>query len=218
MIDPDDRLPGQNGAPDEEPTPPHAGSHESIQDRLLDENTRDALAPSEANAAQLAAIYEDLKRIAVIQMRKQPHEHTLQATALVNEAYLKLLGRDDLDVSNSRALLELLSRVMRQVLVDHARAKRTNKRGGGWHRITLSGATPASSAFHVVDILALEEALVELTAMSPDNARLVELRFFGGLHEDQAAEVLGISRREASRRWRLVRAWLSGKLREVDSP
>lgn len=173
--------------------------------------------PFDGDASALAAVYDDVRRIAVAQMRKQPDAHTLQATALVNEAYLKLLGRSDLDVSNPRALLELLSRAMRQVLVDHARAKGTSKRGGGWQRITLSAATPASQAIHVVDILALEEALVELSALSPDNARLVELRFFGGLPEEQAAEVLGISRREASRRWRTVRAWLSSKLREVEA-
>ena len=162
----------------------------------------------------MAAVYDDLRRLALAQMRHQPADHTLQATALVNEAYLKLVKRTDLDVSEPRALLVLVSQAMRQVLVDHARAKQASKRGGGWNRITLSDATPLSNDLKEVDILALEEALTELAALSPENAQLVELRFFGGLNEERAAEVLGVSRRQASRQWRTVRAWLSSKLRE----
>jgi RNA polymerase sigma factor (TIGR02999 family) len=158
-------------------------------------------------------VYDELRRLATAQLRDQPAGHTLQPTALVNEAWLKLAANPDLRFEDRRAYLVLASRVMRQVLVDHARGKRRVKRGGGggWHKVTLALAEAREGATDI-DLLALDDALTELAALNPDRARLVELRFFGGLTESEAADVLEISRRHVSRQWRSVRAWLRGRL------
>jgi len=156
-------------------------------------------------------IYAELRQLAGAQLRSQAAGHTLQPTALVNEAWMKLAGNPDLHFENRHAYLALAARAMRQVLVDHARGKLSEKRGGGWRRVTLA-AFDASKEDRDVDLLALEDALAELGKLNPERVRLVELRFFGGLTETEAAEVLGISRREATRQWRAVRAWLHTRL------
>lgn len=156
-------------------------------------------------------IYEELRRLAAAQLRGQPAGHTLQPTALVHEAWLKLASGPELQFEERGAYLGLASRAMRQVLVDHARGKGRAKRGGDWQRITMAAVGPSQGEGDV-DLLALEEALEELARLNADRVRLVELRFFGGLTETEAAEVLGISRREASRQWRTVRAWLAARL------
>ena len=161
-------------------------------------------------------IYDELRRLAASQLGLQAAGHTLQATALVNEAWLKLAANPDLVFEDRRAYLVLASRAMRQVLIDHARGKQRDKRGGGWQRVTLAALEADEDALQV-DMLALDEALTELAKLNEDRVRLVELRFFGGLTETEAAEVLGISRREASRQWRAVRAWLHTRLDEADS-
>ncbi len=166
-------------------------------------------------SALLPRVYDELRRLATAQLRDQPAGHTLQPTALVNEAWMKLAGHDEMRFESRGQFLVLASRAMRQVLVDHARGKRRAKRGGGWRRVSLAEtAEPAGPAD--VDLLALEEALTELTALNEERARLVELRFFGGLTETEAADTLGISRREASRQWRALRAWLWTRLRNPD--
>ncbi len=118
-------------------------------------------------------------------------------------------------VEDRRHFLTLASKVMRQILVDHARAKATAKRSNERQRVTLSEQVEDQPA-QPVDLLALEEALRKLTSMDAKKARLVELRFFGGLTEVEAADVLGISRTEASRWWRTTRAWLAQELRDED--
>ena len=160
-------------------------------------------------------LYGELREIAGRHFARQAPGHTLQPTALVNEAYLKLAANDDPRVKDRGHFLALASRAMRQVLVDHERARRAEKRGGALQRVTLSeAATDGLSAD--LDILSLEEALQELSALSADKARLIELRFYGGLTEAEAADVMGISRASATRPWRLVRAWLSRKLMGED--
>ena len=161
-------------------------------------------------------VYDELRRLAGAQLRLQASGHTLQPTALVNEAWLKLAANPDLVFEDRRAYLVLASRAMRQVLIDHARGKQRDKRGGGWQRVTLGALESAEESLDV-DLLALDEALAQLAELNEDRVRLVELRFFGGLTETEAAEVLGISRREASRQWRAVRAWLQTRLNEADS-
>lgn len=156
-------------------------------------------------------VYDELRRIAAAHLRVQAASHTLQPTALVNEAWLKLAGNPELRFEDRRAYLVLASRVMRQVLIDHARGKNRDKRGESWQRVTLSGL-PASSRGVDIDLLALDEALSELATLNPDRVRLVELRFFGGLTETEAGDLLGISRREATRQWRAVKAWLRSRL------
>ena len=159
----------------------------------------------------LPELYGELREIAARHFARQPPGHTLQPTALVNEAYLKLAAAKDPRLTDRSHFLALASRVMRQILVDHERARRAGKRGGAMERLTLSeAATDGLSAD--LDVLALEEALTELAALSADKARLIELRFYGGLTETEAADVMGISRASATRQWRLVRAWLSRKL------
>lgn len=161
------------------------------------------------------AVYDELKRLAEAQFRSQPAGHTLQPTALLNEAYMKLAARPELSLNDSDHFIGLAARVMRQVLVDHARAKAAVKRGPGWERVTLGEARNDDGA-DAIDVLALEEALEELGRLDERKARLVELRFFGGLTETEAATAIGISRTEATRQWRMVRAWLSKRLRTGD--
>ena len=156
-------------------------------------------------------VYDELKRLAAAQMRGQAAGHTLQPTALVSEAWMKLAAQPDLEFEDRRAYLILASKAMRQVLIDHARGKDAMKRGGRWNRLTLSEVDVPGRAFDV-DLLGLDEALEELERLNPDRARLVELRFFGGLTETEAGEVLGISRREASRQWRSARAFLRARV------
>jgi len=160
-------------------------------------------------------VYDELRRLAAAHMREQAAGHTLQPTALVSEAWLKLASHSDSRFEDRRSYLVLASRAMRQVLIDHARRKRSEKRGGQWKRLTLAGLE-ASGGDLDVDLLTLEDALSELERFNPDRVRLVELRFFGGLTETEASEVLGVSRREASRQWRAARAFLLTRLQAGD--
>jgi RNA polymerase sigma factor (TIGR02999 family) len=162
-------------------------------------------------------VYDELRRLAAAQMRAQAAGHTLQPTALVSEAWMKLAANPDLLFEDRRAYLVLASRAMRQILIDHARGKGSQKRGGQWKRLTLAELDAPGSELDV-DLLALEDALAELERLSPDRVRLVELRFFGGLTETEASEALGISRREASRQWRAARAFLKTRLEAGDPP
>jgi RNA polymerase sigma factor (TIGR02999 family) len=178
--------------------------------RILSELDSDA---RPAAAQFLPQLYDELHRLAVARFRAQPAGHTLQPTALVHEAYAKLAESPHVAFKDSRHFLTLASKVMRQILVDHARAKATAKRSNRRERLTLSDQIedpPVSQ----VDLLALEEALNKLATLDARKAQLVELRFFGGLTEPDAAGVLGISRTEASRWWRTTRAWLAQELRD----
>ncbi len=164
----------------------------------------------------MPVLYDQLRRLAGAQLRDQPSGQTLQATSLVNEAYLKLAAQPDLAVGSREEFLRLACHVMRQVIVDHARSHNAAKRGGGWQRVTLSAAFDDGSAHHL-DVMALDEALGELATLDERMSRLVELRFFCGLDEAQAAEILDVSRASASRDWRMARAWLANKLRDDEA-
>lgn len=159
-------------------------------------------------------VYDEMRRLAGAMLGKGRDRHTLQATALVNEAYLKLARHSQFSGCTREDYLRLASRVMRNVLVDYIRAAKSEKRGGGWHRVTLSAINESGSQT-CVDVLALEEALEELARLSDRKAQLIELRFFGGLSEAEAAAVLQISRTEATRQWRFARAWLQNRLRDT---
>lgn len=157
-------------------------------------------------------VYEELRALAGAYFRNQPADHTLQPTALVHEAYLKLVRDADAAPRDRAHFLALAARVMRQILVDHARRRGRAKRGGEQlQRITLDHAALGANA-QALDPLALEEALQKLAALGERKARLVELRFFGGLSEEEAADVLRISRATAAREWRFARAWLIQEL------
>jgi RNA polymerase sigma factor (TIGR02999 family) len=169
-----------------------------------------------AAESQLASlVYGELRRIAARFMRRERSDHTLQATALVNDAYLKLMAQDK-DWQNRAHFFAVASSLMRRILVDHARSHHAAKRGGGAVKVDLdqpdgnSGLifTPKRSE----ELLALDEALSRLNQMDERQFRIVEMRFFGGMTDQEIAEVLGISIRTVVREWVLARAWLHSEL------
>ncbi len=158
-------------------------------------------------------MYDELHGIARSLMASERAGHTLQATALVNEAYLRLIGSEDLAVSHHDHFVALASTVMRRILIDHARSVGRYKRGGGRERVSLTVADPhAPIPLDPDDLLAIDEALTDLASLDARKARVVELRFFGGLDEEVVARVLGIARSTASSDWRFARAWLLNRM------
>lgn len=157
-------------------------------------------------------VYAELRRLADGLLRGGAG-HTLQPTAVVHEAYLKLAD-DRRDLRGQEHFLALASRAMRQVLVDHARKKGSGKRCGEWERVTLSASPEHGPETSEVSLIELEQALVELEAESGRRARVVELRYFGGLGVPEVARVLGVSERTVKSEWRYARAWLRVRLLE----
>jgi RNA polymerase sigma factor (TIGR02999 family) len=159
----------------------------------------------------LPLVYDELKRLAAARMSAEPADHTLQATALVHEAYLRLVGVEDrLRYRDRNHFFAAAATAMRRILVDSARAKQTDKRGGGRLREPLADVVASSVSDELV---ALNEALGKLAVQDPLKAQLVELRYFAGLTGDQAASVLGISPSTADRHWVFARAWLQAEVR-----
>ena len=166
----------------------------------------------------LELIYPELHRIAERQMRRERAGHTLQPTALVHEAYLKLVDQSHVDWRNRAHFLGVAAQAMRRLLVDHARGRDRDKRGGGATLLELDSAAGEAGlavAGRSVDLLALDQALERLAVLDPAQARLVELRFFGGLSVEEAAEALGVSTATAGRDFRSARAFLA---RELGAP
>jgi RNA polymerase sigma factor (TIGR02999 family) len=156
---------------------------------------------------QLAPLVEqELRRLARIYMSREKTGHTLQPTALINEAYLRLLEWNAVEWQDRAHFLAVAANMMRRILVNHAVARRRDKRGGS--AVLVSLAEAAGVPEKTEDLIALDDALTRLTQMDERKGRLVELRFFGGLMAEQAAEVLGISLRTVHREWDLARAWL----------
>lgn len=155
----------------------------------------------------LPAVYDELRRIAARQMRRERQAVTLQATALVNEAYLRLAQDAQLSFQNRAHLLGIAARAMREILIEHARARGAKKRGGREARVTLDEGMIADAA-EQVDMLALHDALEKLAAVDSQQAQIVELRFFGGLTIEEAGEVLHIAPATVKRDWAVARAWL----------
>jgi len=158
-----------------------------------------------------AIVYEELRNLAKRLLAAQKRGQTLQPTILVHEAYLKLRAETQLDGQDRVHFFALASRVMRQVLVDHARRKAADRRGGGRERITLDSgafATPAAD----VDLLDLQEALEGLVQLDERQARIVEMRYFGGLEMEEIAGLVGLSTRQVEREWRAARAWIGRRL------
>ncbi len=160
-------------------------------------------------------IYDELRVLARRYMKRERHDHTLQTTALVNEAYLRLLGQQQADWQNRAHFFAVAARVMRHLLVDHARSRRYARRGGSALRITLDEAVAASPEASV-DLLALNEALGRLNAMDERMCRIVELRYFSGLSVEETAEVLGVSAITIKREWLKAKAWLYRELSSAD--
>jgi RNA polymerase sigma factor (TIGR02999 family) len=165
------------------------------------------------NAASrlLPLVYDQLRALAGRYMKQERPGHTLQPTALVHEAYLRLIDGERIDLNGKTHFFALAASQMRRILADHARARNAVKRGGGARRVTLHDA----AAFRddgVVDMLVLDEALDRLGRESPRQARIVELRYFGGLSVEEAARILGVSASTVKGDWRVARAWLAREL------
>ena len=169
----------------------------------------------EVRAAEelLPLVYEELRRLAAARMKNEATEHTLQPTALVHEAYLRLLRSEPQTWDNRRHFFSAAAEAMRRILIEHARSRDRIKRGGELHREPLADIA-ISPSVDLSEIIAVHEVLEEFEREMPDKAELVKLRYFAGLDEATAAETLGISRPTASRWWTFSRAWLFQKLSE----
>jgi RNA polymerase sigma factor (TIGR02999 family) len=165
----------------------------------------------EAHGALMDAVYGELRRLAGAYLRRERFDHTLPPTALVHEAYLKLVDQKRVRWQNRAHFFAIAARQMRRILVDHARAHQAGKRGGG-ATIPLSGIDVAGDQ-PGVDVLELETALEKLAVLDPRQSRLVELRFFGGLTVEETATVLDVAPVTVKRDWALARAWLYRELR-----
>ena len=172
-----------------------------------------AMARGDQSAGErlLPLVYAELHRLAISFMRKERQDHTLQPTALINEAYLRL-ANGHLNWQNREHFIGVAANTMRRVLVDHARAHKAKMRGGEFRRVQLEDGLIISEE-RADETLALDEALNELTEVNPRQARVVELRYFGGLSVEQIAGVLEIAPRTVKRDWALARIWLFNKLR-----
>jgi RNA polymerase sigma factor (TIGR02999 family) len=156
-------------------------------------------------------VYKELRRLASSYLRRQRQNHTLQPTALVNEAYLRLIGQQNVSLHNRAQFFGLAATTMRSILVDQARLHNAAKRGGSQYRLSLSKADRLS-ARPDVDLVALDDALNRLAEIMPEHSRIVELRFFGGLTIPETAQVLGKSHATVEREWSFARSWLRGEI------
>jgi RNA polymerase sigma factor (TIGR02999 family) len=174
-----------------------------------------ALCDGDGSAAErlLPLVYTQLRAMAGGLFKYQSPGQTLQPTALVHEAYLKLVDQTNPQWKSRAHFMAVAAMAMRQILTDAARARRAQKRGGDWQRVSLdSGSTSRSGG--EVDVVSLDDALERLSQLNDRHSRIVQLRFFGGLTMQEAADVLGISRATADNDWRIARAWLSAQLSE----
>ena len=173
-----------------------------------------AISTGDTTAAErlLPLVYEELRALAGSRFRGQPSDHTLQPTALVHEAFLRLIDQNSVQWQSRAHFVAVAATAMRQILADHARRKRTDKRGGGMARVGLDGV--GDGAGGELDILALDDALTRLAALDPRRHRVVELRYFGGLSVEEVAALLSVSVSTVESDWRSARAWLSVQLGE----
>jgi RNA polymerase sigma factor (TIGR02999 family) len=164
----------------------------------------------------IARVYDELRQMARYRLARERPGHTLQPTALVHEVYLRIAGNIEIGWKNRAHFFGACANTMRRILVDHARKRQAQKRGGGATTVALDGLGEGigARADHTVDLIALDEALNRLEAMDPRQSEIIELRFFAGLKIDEAAEVLGISPRTVKHEWTKARAWLFHQLRE----
>lgn len=162
----------------------------------------------------IGMLYQELHQAAARQFARESRQHTLQATALVNEAYQRLVGLERIEWQNRTHFLAVAARLMREILVDHARRRNAAKRDGG-ERVTLFTNLPEQA--RDLDVLDLEQALQDLEAIAPDKARVVELRFFGGLTIEETAELMALSPATIKRHWQTARIWLFDALNRADS-
>lgn len=169
----------------------------------------------EAAVRVLPLVYDELRQIASRQLRQERCSHTLQATAVVHEAYLRLRGQAGFEWPSRAHFFAFAAHLIRRILVDHARHRNRAKRGGGMERVTLAEAVDLALE-RAPDLVALDEALTNLEALDPRKAAVVELRFFAGLSLDETAEQLGVSPETVGREWRRAKAWLYGQLQPTE--
>ena len=160
----------------------------------------------------LPLVYAELRSIAARQLRHERAGHTLQPTALVHEAYVRLIDQRQVKWRNRAHFFGVAAGMMRRILVDQARVRRAEKRGGQWERVTLVGDEAAVDSPDPVDVLTLHQSLERLAAFDPQQERIVELRYFGGLTIEEVAEVTGVSAATVVREWTIAKAWLQADL------
>jgi RNA polymerase sigma factor (TIGR02999 family) len=170
----------------------------------------------EALQALIPLVYQELRRIAQHHLQQERPDHTLQSTALVHEAYLRLMKQGPAEIENRPHFLAVASRLMRQILVDHARGHRAAKRGGGGFKLEVDDAMSVQKT-QSVDLIALDDALKELAELDSQQSRIVELRFFGGLSIGETAEIVGVSPTTVKREWATARAWLRREVRRAET-
>jgi RNA polymerase sigma factor (TIGR02999 family) len=190
----------------------HPGDdQETVQEitRILGEG----LSGTEATVALLPLVYDELRRLAAYRLAQERPGQTLQATALVHEAYLRLVKNPDAHWENKRHFFVAAAEAMRRILIENARRKNCQKRGGKWHRTEMDvadvGINDPSD-----EVLEIHEVLDQLAEVDPDSAELVKLRFFAGLTQKQSADILGMSKHAADDSWTFARAWLSRAIQE----
>lgn len=168
---------------------------------------------AEAADQLIALVYEELRRQAARYLSRERPDHTLRPTALVNEAYLRLVRQRRVVWQDRAQFFAVAATVMRRLLVDYARQHGASKRGAWFHTVSLEDGDEVSIVSAPdIDIIALNDALLELSAVDPQRARMIELRFFAGLTTEETAEALGVSSATVTRGWRLARAWLHRRL------
>jgi RNA polymerase sigma factor (TIGR02999 family) len=168
---------------------------------------------AEALQSLIPLVYDELHALASRYLSRERRDHTLQATALVHEAYVKLAGQRDVNWQNRAHFFGIAAKLMRRILVDHARRDRRAKRGGGVVPVPLDDVQPPSPAgVDPYDAYAIDRALTRLEALDPQQGRVVELRFFGGMTIEETAEVVGLSPATVNREWAVARAWLYREL------
>lgn len=176
--------------------------------RLLQAIDRGAAADP---AELLSVVYGELRAIAASYLSRERVDHTLQPTALVHEAYLKLVDQERVEWQGRAHFLGVAAQAMRRILIDYARTKKRAKRGGQWHRVELEPGA-LNDEEDSLDLLALDDALIALAELSERQAKVVELRFFGGLSNESVAQALDVSETTVERDWRVARAWLLARL------
>jgi RNA polymerase sigma factor (TIGR02999 family) len=161
-------------------------------------------------------VYRELHRLARRRLGHENAGHTLQTTALVHEAYLRLIGQKEPHWQNRGHFFAIAAQMMRRILVDYARSRRYAKRGGGAEKVSFAEVMAVSSG-RPVDVVALDEALTTLAQIDPRKSKMIELRYFGGLSIEETAEVLGVSAGTIKRDWTLAKAWLQGEINRNDN-
>ena len=166
----------------------------------------------EARERLIPLVYRELRRLAGRSLRSERGDHTLQATALVHEAYLKLVDQRRVRWQNRAHFFAVAAGLMRRILVDHARRHGALRRGGDAQKLPLAEEVVGAPAQSDIDLISLDAALTALAALDSDQARIVELRFFGGLSVEETAEAMAVSRATVNREWSMARAWLHRRL------